>query len=276
MLDIYNHCIEDCVGLRFANSPKISRIHFRFTLDLILSHSGHGGRRCPLFELESQTVVFLDYDGLRTPSRARDKVREVQLFPNAKERVLVWDISQGFWNCVGARPIIFPDRPDDVSLEDMVDRLERKEASLEDDPPTPKRTEVVIFANKTSDGTGEEGLYEWMRYWMQALVRTRRAVVNLRAFRPRDENFACGVGFDLWQFVRDCGREYLPFNHKSLQFRYEDLLANNHAHWYSTLEYYDQAKRNLTMREINTLLPREYLWEPACPHGSDSSLPFKW
>ncbi|EJT53120.1 hypothetical protein A1Q1_00127 [Trichosporon asahii var. asahii CBS 2479] len=270
-LDIYNHGIEDCAGLVFAKSPQVIRIHFRFTLDMMLSHSGHGGRKCPLLELEPETVVFLDYDGLRTPSRGRDKAGDILLFPNARERVLVWDISQGFYDCLGARPIIFPDRPDDVSLADMVERLERKETSLKDDPPTPRRTEVVIFANKTSDGIGEDDLFPWMAYWTRARVRTRRAVVNLRAFRPNDADFACDIGLELWEFVRDMGIECLPFEGEfSLRLKYQDLLATHHARWYSTREYYREARRFLTAREIRALLPREYLWQPACSHGGES------
>lgn len=277
ILDIYNHGPGDCAGMDFKGSPEVIRLHFRFNLDLI--RKGHRGKKCPLLELEPRTVVFLDFDGEKRLSHTAD-ISHIQVYPNTTERVLVWNVANGFKpsGYGEVKDIIFPRQHGEQSLWALVNLLEAEELLLEEvmtEPP--RRDEIVIFANNNEvpvqDWNGNNfDLIEWFDQWVSEHVPKLHTVVNLRAFNPYSvshEQTAYGILHSFMDACEQIATDYIPLvDDDCLEFKYHMLQPA-----ISTALYLDpnrpQIETYLTEKEINALLPREAglrpLWKPRVP-----------
>lgn len=260
-LDIFNHDAGDCAGLADKLAPDVVRIHFRFTLQLMLR--GHrGGTKCPLLELEPKTVVFLDFDGQTFPLKAPDPA-SVAVFPGATERVLVWNISTGLdpWVFGRCSDLIFPTLEGDIDLGEKLDRAQSRATTAPATDDTP-RSEVVILSNNTDHTLGEQDLFSWAEQWVYSHASKRHDVVNLQAFRPRDIWCAAALKGSFRAMCDDLASDYLALDeYADLTFeRIEGLLPVQYARAHNLYEYRLQLTRYLTRREILALLPAGDIW----------------
>lgn len=262
ILDIYNHGPGDCAGMDFKGSPEVIRLHFRFNLDLI--RKGHRGKKCPLLELEPRTVVFLDFDGESRLSPTAD-ISHIQVYPNTTERVLVWNVANGFKpsGYFEAKDIIFPRQRGEQALRTLANLLETEELSVEElVTKPPGREEIVIFANNTPYpihdwDRGQVNLAEWFDLWVTEHVPKWHTVLNLRAFNPHSVLGAWDASDIIESFFNLCEEvavNCIPFTMEdSFELKYESLQAAIAVGLHPDANRL-LTRRYLTEKETNALL----------------------
>lgn len=253
VLDIYNHGMCDCAGMDFKKSLQVIRMHFRFTLGLMVG--GHGGKPCPLFDLKPETVVYLDFDGRRTVQRDYRTFPSIVLYPDAKERVLVWDISSGLnpYGFSGQSDVIFPSPPGRWGITEMIEELEAGNTSLKAE--LPDLSEIVIFSNKRCLPIDDyPQLWEFFDEWLFPATALKHVVVNFEAFDP---GYPASVNYlrdELRGYCHDHGQLF-PRRPNGTA-KYTKLLPLNYTTWHEIPEYRDHMAKFLTRKEIKALLPR--------------------
>lgn len=250
VLDVYNHGPGDCAGMDFKTSPEVIRLHFRFTLGLIVN--GHGGKKCPMFDLKPDTAVFLDFNGLRFVRRENDPF---QLYPHARERILVWDIATGV-NLKGffeQSDMIFSCSDDDWGVTELVEELEAGNPHVK--PEVQDQAETVIFSNKSSTQIDDyPELFEFFLDWLTFPTARRHIAVNFEAFNPGCRYSALCLADKMFDLCDDLGMDIVPYQDNGTP-KYPRLLPGNWTDTFELWQYGDSLARYLTAKEIKGLLP---------------------
>lgn len=253
VLDVFNHGPGDCAGMDFKTSPEVVRLHFRFTLGLIVN--GHGGRKCPLLDLKPDTVVFLDFDGRRKLRRDSRTFPCIQLYPHARERVLVWDIATGV-NMKGflkQSDVIFSCSDDLWGVTELVEELEAGNPNVK--PEVQDQAEVVIFSNKSSTQIDDDPeLFDFFLDWSTLPTARRHIAVNFEAFNPGCRFSALCLADKMWDLCDELGMDTVPYQGDGTP-KYPRLLPINWTDAFEIPQYEDSLARYLTAKEIKGLLP---------------------
>lgn len=252
-LDIFHHEHEHCANLDFQHSPDVIRFHWNSTIQYL--HGWHGDAPCPLLDLKPKSVVFLDFNATTAPPDA--KAFKNVIFPETKNRVVVWDISQDLnnkgWNAA-VKNVIFPPEKDDTGFEARIKAINKgKGGEPRADDLT--RREIVVFANNSTNRLFGLGFMWWWKSFAKEHARRKHIVVNLEALKPRDAHHIDSIEEDLWKYCANKSEESdLPRDNEDPD-KYDNLHLLAINTWDRIKDCRPMLLEYLTEKEIQSLLP---------------------
>lgn len=265
-LDIFNHDASQCAKLKFTHSPEVIRFHYNDTIESL--HSWHDGDACPLLSLKPKNVVFVDFNATKAPPNP--KAFQTPIYPDTKNRVVVWDISEELnnkgWNAA-VKNVIFPPEKDDVGFESRVKAINKGKGG-EPKPDDLTRSEVVIFSNNTTNALFGSGFWWWFKPFAKEHSRRKHHVVNLQALRPRDGHYVDSLEEDLWKWCANKSEEMdLPRDDDDPD-KYDNIHLLAFNNWPRIEDCRPLLLEYLTDSEIQDLLPPPKV--PKAPKASST------
>lgn len=252
-LDIFNHDAEHCAALKFDHSPDVIRFHYNDTIECL--HGWHNGTPCPLLSLKPESLVFLGFDATKAPPDP--KAFKTPIYPDTKNRVVVWDISDDLNNKgynAAVKNVFFPPEKDDPGLEARLKQIQ-KGTGGEPKPDDLTRSEIMIFANNSTNRHTGLGFLWWFKSWAKEHSRRKHIVVNLQALNPGNTHYVDSLEEDIWKWCANKSEEmYIPQDENDEdKYRNVRLLAYNS--WPRIEKCRPLLLRYLTKQEIQKLLP---------------------